>query len=102
MAKKLLIAFMLVVVSAGSSIAASFTSEIIILEKPDIVKLSDEKLTDTYMNALVEIEAIRMFHATSGFSPSDYKDFKNLLKFRMLLLAEIHSRNLEMPQFDHL
>lgn len=78
---------------------AEFPSDVVILEKSAIVKLSDEQLIDAYENTLVEIEASRSFHATSGFSPKEYKDFKALLKFRLLLLVEIHSRNLELPQF---
>ena len=78
---------------------AEFPSDITILDKPAIVRLSDEQLIDAYENTLVEIEASRSFHATSGFSPKEYKDFKALLKFRLLLLVEIHSRNLELPQF---
>ena len=78
---------------------AEFPSDVLILDKPAIVKLSDDQLVDTYENVLVEIEANRTFHATSGFSPKEYKDFKALLKFRLLLLIEIHARNLELPQF---
>jgi len=78
---------------------AEFPPDIIVLEKPAIVRLTDDQLIDTYENTLVEIEASRSFHATSGFSPKEYKDFKALLKFRLLLLVEIHSRNLELPQF---
>ena len=70
-----------------------------ILDKPAIAKLTDDQLIDAYENTLVEIDASRSFHATSGFSPKEYKDFKALLKFRLLLLVEIHSRNLELPQF---
>ena len=78
---------------------AEYPSDVAILDKPAIVKLTDDQLIDTYENTLVEIDASRSFHATSGFSPKEYKDYKNLLKFRLLLLVEIHSRNLELPQF---
>jgi len=78
---------------------AEYPSDVTILEKPDITKLSDDQLTDTYMNTIVELKAQDEFHATSGFSPKEYKDYKALLKFRLLLLVEIHSRNLEIPQF---
>jgi len=78
---------------------AEFPSSVTVLDKPAIVKLSDDQLIDAYEDTLVEIEANRTFHATSGFSPKEYKDFKALLKFRLLLLVEIHGRNLELPQF---
>jgi len=78
---------------------AEFPSDVTILDKPAIIKLTDDQLIDTYENTIVEIEANRSFHATSGFSPKEYKNYKALLKFRLLLLIEIHSRNLELPQF---
>ena len=78
---------------------AEFPSDVTILDKSSITKLTDDQLTDVYENTIVEIEANRSFHATSGFSPKEYKDYKALLKFRLMLLVEIHSRNLELPQF---
>jgi len=78
---------------------AEYPSDVALLEKPSIVKLTDDQLIDNYENTLVEIEASRAFHATSGFSPKEYKDFKSLLKFRLMLIVEIHNRNLELPQF---
>ena len=77
---------------------AGFNSEIAVLEKVDVVKLSDEKLVDAYMDVLVEIEAIKTFHVTSGFTPKQYDALKDLLKYRLRLLMEIHSRNVELPQ----
>jgi hypothetical protein len=78
---------------------AEFPSDATILDKPSITKLSDGQLIEIYENTLVEIEASRSFHATSGFSPKEYKDFKALLKFRLLLLVEVHNRQLDLPQF---
>lgn len=98
MHKKLILAVMMVLSLTPFSMA-EYPSDVTILDKPSIVKLTDDQLIDTYENTLVEIDASRSFHATSGFSPKEYKDYKNLLKFRLLLLVEIHSRNLELPQF---
>ena len=78
---------------------AEYPSDVAVLDKSAISKLSDDQLIDTYENTLVEIQADTSFHTTSGFSPKEYKDYKALLKFRLLLLVEIHSRNLEIPQF---
>ena len=78
---------------------AEYPSDVTVLDKSSITKLTDDQLIDNYENTIVEIDAIRTFHATSGFSPKEYKDYKGLLKFRLLLLVEIHSRNLELPQF---
>ena len=98
MFKKFALAMMMVLFLTPLSMA-EFPSDVTILDQPAIVKLSDDQLIDTYEKALVEIEADRSFHTTSGFSPKEYKDFKALLKFRLLLLVEIHSRHLELPQF---
>jgi hypothetical protein len=78
---------------------AEYPSDVTILDKSAISRLSDDQLIDTYEDTLVEIDASRSFHSTSGFSPKEYKNFKTLLKFRLMLLVEIHTRNLELPQF---
>ena len=98
MFKKISLAMMVVLFLTPLAMA-EYPSDVTILDKPTISKLSDDQLIDTYEDTLVEIEANRTFHATSGFSPKEYKDFKALLKFRLLLMVEIHSRNLEIPQF---
>jgi phenylacetate-coenzyme A ligase PaaK-like adenylate-forming protein len=79
---------------------AIFDSDLKILEKKDIHKLTDEQLIDAYLNTMVEIEANRAFHTTAGFTPKEFKAYKDLLKFRLELLLETHSRNLEIPQFE--
>jgi hypothetical protein len=98
MYKKFVLAMMMVLFLTPLSMA-EYPSDVIILDKPAIAKLSDDQLIDTYENTIVEIQADTSFHATSGFSPKEYKDYKAMLKFRLLLLVEIHSRNLELPQF---
>jgi hypothetical protein len=77
---------------------AAFTSNVVVLEKQDIGKLSDEKLLDAYTDVLVELEAVKTFHTTSGFTTKQYDEYRSLLKYRLQLLLEIHSRNLEIPQ----
>jgi len=47
---------------------AEYPSDVTILDKPSIVRLTDEQLIDAYENTIVEIDADRSFHATSGFS----------------------------------
>ncbi len=98
MHKKFALAMMMVL-SFTPLVMAEYPSDVIILDKSAITKLTDDELIDTYENTLVEIQASSSFHTTSGFSPKEYKDYKALLKFRMLLLVEIHGRNLELPQF---
>jgi hypothetical protein len=98
MFRKFFLAIMVLMLSAGLSMA-EYPTQLVILEKPAISRLTDEQLIDTYEDTIVEIDASRSFHTTSGFSPKEYKNFKALLKYRLLLLVEIHSRNLELPQF---
>jgi hypothetical protein len=98
MFKKFALAMMMVLFLTPLSMA-EFPSDVTILDKPAIVKLDNDQLINVYEKTLVEIEANRSFHATSGFSPKEFKDYKALLKFRLLLLVEIHSRNLDLPQF---
>ncbi len=95
--RTLMLSFLLVTAGAAGAWAA-FTSNVTVLEKTEMVRLSDEKLIDAYQDVLVELEAIRAFHATSGFSPKQYDEFRGLLKYRLQLLMEIHTRNIEIPQ----
>ena len=87
------------VIFAFLNLGAAFMSEIQVLDKKQIVGLSDEKLIDTYLDVLVEIEAVRTFHTTSGFTPKDYRTFKDLLRYRLLLIMELTKRNVELPDF---
>jgi len=98
MLKKFALAMIMVLFLTPLSMA-TYPSDVTILDKPAIVKLSNDQLVDVYEKTLVEIEANRSFHATSGFSPKEFRDYKALLRFRLLLLVEIHSRSLDLPQF---
>ncbi len=98
MGKRLLLLMVFVLCLTSLSIAG-YPASVTVLEKAEIAKLNDEQVVDAYQDAIVEIEASRSFHTTSGFSPKEYKEYKSLLKYRLLLAAEIHSRNLETPQF---
>ena len=95
---KSLILMLFFVFSAMRPGFADFTSNVTALDKAGITKLTDENLMDAYEDVLVELEAIKTFHTTSGFSPKQYDEYRHLLKYRLQLLLEIHSRNLEIPQ----
>ena len=95
--KKILITLLLLTSITPFAFAA-FTSNVVMLDKTEVAKLNDEKLTDAYMDVLVELEAVRTFHSTSGFSPKQYDEFRDLLKYRLRLLLEIHTRNIEIPR----
>ena len=87
MMKRKMIAALIVpmMMLALTAMAVSFDPEVKILDKKEIAQLVDDKLIDTYIDTLVEIEASQAFHQTSGFTPKDYRTFKELLKFRLLL-----------------
>lgn len=79
---------------------AGYTSTVKILENKEIVKLTDEELTNTYMDALVEVQARKDFFNRFGFASKDLEDYKSMLKYRLVLLMEIHIRNIDIPQFE--
>ncbi|MBF0504046.1 MAG: hypothetical protein HQL14_02980 [Candidatus Omnitrophica bacterium] len=98
MFRKIALAMIMVLFLTPLSMA-EFASDVTILEKKDISRFTDDQLIDVYMNTVVEIDANKSFHATSGFSAKEFKNYKDLLKYRLMLLVEIRSRNLELPQF---
>ena len=73
------------------------SSDVKILNADEISKLQDKDLLDAYVNTSVEIEALKSFHSTSGYIPKEYTKFKELLRYRILLLNEIKKRKLEAP-----
>ena len=77
--------------------AADKAEEIQILDPKDIALLDDQKLVDAYMDAVVEIDAAKTFHSTSGFTPKEFKKYKKLLKYRLQLLFEANHRKMEIP-----
>ena len=78
----------------------AYMDDIEILEQKDIAKLADPQLIDTYIDVIVEMEASKTFHTTSGFTPKEYTAYKNLLRYRIQLLMEVHKRGLEAPALD--
>ena len=88
---------MLFVIMILSTYVFAYESEVKILTKDEMVKLTDQGLIDTYIDVSVEIEAAKSFHATSGFMPKEYRTFKDLLRYRILLINEIKKRKLELP-----
>ena len=79
---------------------AAYTSTLTIMDKKDIAKLTDEQLTETYMDALVDVDTRKDFFNHFGLSGKDLDDYKAAMKYRLLLLMEIHGRNLDIPQFE--
>lgn len=95
-----MLAAIVVMACAGYSPAAySYDmDEVVILEQSEIGKLTDTQLVDTYIEVIVELEAGKAFHTTSGFKPKEYTAYKDLLRYRIRLLMEMQKRGLEAPQ----
>ena len=99
--KKTLMSLMslaLVLVMATQSLA--FLYEIEILTKDQISKLSDAQLEDDYTEAAIEIEASKTFHGKAGFTPKEYKQHKDLLRYVVYLKMEINKRELTPPPVE--
>ena len=93
---KHVVSMLLAIIILGTYVFA-YESEVKILTQDEIVKLTDQGLIDAYIDVSVEIEASKSFHATSGFMPKEYRTFKELLRYRILLVHEIKKRKLELP-----
>jgi hypothetical protein len=63
----------------------------------DLKLLSDEALIETYIDTMAEMETSKAFHTTSGFTPKEYKKYKDLVKYRLQLLFEIDRRKISLP-----
>lgn len=94
-------AFLVVFCLVSSPNAFSYDmDEFVVLEQAEITKLADSALVDAYIDVIVELEAARAFHTTSGFKPKEYTDYKNLLRYRIRLSMELQKRGLEAPSFN--
>ena|SRR3989338_1580227 len=78
----------------------AFLYEVQVLDREKIGKLSDAVLLDTYIDTVVEIQASQDFHRTAGFTPKEYKQYKELLRYRINLIQEIKKRKLDLPLTD--
>ena len=96
---KTLIAVLVAVFMCTVSFAA-YVPGISILTAAQIEQLSDDELLATYIEASIEIEAMRAFYAPSGFTQDQSKTFKDWLRYRVALLAEINKRGLTVPQIQ--
>ncbi len=83
-------------VYAGSSL----DSQIKVLTKDEVAKLTDDELIAQYVDVVVELEAKNTFYRTSGMVPRDFAEHKSLIRYRITLVMEIHNRNLETPSIE--
>lgn len=78
----------------------AYPSAVSILDAKEIAKLTDSALTSVYLDTVIEISAINIFHKTSGFNPKEYQEYKNLLRFRYELKSELQRRKMDVPSID--
>jgi len=79
---------------------AAFLFSVPILTPSQLTQLSDEKLTDAYIEAVVELETVRQFYSTSGFGPKDMDSMKSLIRYRIYLIHELEDRGLKVPRVE--
>ena len=80
--------------------AWAFVFEVPILEKDKIASLSDDALTDNYIDVLVETEAVKAFYSKGGFTPKEYDKYKDLLRYKIFLTLEMQKRKMEIPKYN--
>lgn len=83
---------------ALTNLAFSVQPTVKILTEEEITKLSDKDLLNAYIDVAVEIQAQTSLHAASGYMPKEYESYKELLRYRVLLINEIKKRKLEVPE----
>jgi len=100
--KKVIFAFILVMVLLALAVNswAFMYDNLKIRTRAEISRLSDEELTETYIEAQVEYQAANTFHQRAGVTPKDYDKFKALLRYRADLLIELQKRKLEIPKTE--
>lgn len=94
-------AFLLFLFVAGLTAQAfAYPLELVLLPREEVVRLSDAKLTEAYVEVLVELDAMKAFHMTSGFHPREYRDFKSLLRYRLWMALEMQKRKIKFPEIQ--
>ncbi len=97
--KKYLLAFILLALLATS--AQAVMSDMKILAKDEIAKLTNEKLIDVYIETKVEIAASKTFYCNSGFSTlKEYDKYKELLTYVIYLQQEMQKKGVIPPPVD--
>jgi len=78
----------------------AYLSNIPIVEKKDILKFKDEELTEIFLDVYIEIQAIFASHVVQVFSPKEYQQYKDLIRYRYELKSELQRRQLEVPVIE--
>ncbi len=85
---------------AATTKSFAFLFEVPILDKDKISQLSDDNLTETYIDVLVEVEAVKTFYAKGGLVPKEYDKLKALLRYKIELTMELQKRKLDIPRYN--
>ncbi len=88
----------MVITASVTAMAAGFLFSVEILDRADIAKLNDQKLIDTYIDAMIEIEAAQIFYNKAGLTPKEHETYKEMLRFRTNLILEFEKRKIEVPR----
>lgn len=96
--KKIILLTLLVVLTCSYCFA--FPYEIELLTSEETSALSDEALVDIYIEAKIEVNASKIFFGRSGFTPKDYKKYKELLGYIVRVRQEMHDRDIDAPPVD--
>jgi len=98
---KRIILLLLAVLLISNPALAFLYDDVKFLSVEEIKKLSDEDLIQTYIDAKIETNASKTFHANAGFnSAKDYKKYKELLVLIIRLRQELELRGKEAPPVD--
>ncbi len=92
----LFVAFSLVIASQGWA----FFNDFQMLTKEEIAQLSDQAVTEAYINTQIEILAQSKFFERAGMVPKDFEKYKELLRYRVILIQELEKRNLSIPKTE--
>lgn len=79
----------------------AYLSDIKVIPAKEIEKLTDDSLSSVYFDVLIELHAINVNHQGSGFSPNEYKQFKELLRYQYALRKELQKRQLDIPKLEY-
>ena len=91
---------LIILLLAAITPAHAFLFQVQVLDQKEISNLSEKALMDTYLEVLIEERAVTIFYTNSGFTPKEYNQFKELLRYRVYLMMEIQKRKLEVPKID--
>ena len=97
MKKRLFLIMAVMVLAAHVSFGAG--EEVKILATPEIEKLTNDQLLNTYIDAKIESEAYKAFGRT-GYSHKEYSQYRELLAFIVRLRQEMEKRQVDAPPVE--